>query len=185
VDSNAHKFDRQNMPIKFYFFILCTVLLSGPLEAKEIGSPCFEGNKLCSSFSEALKDKPNHVPLKFERIVDGDTFVAGHRVIRIWGIDAPEKNDPAYRISGWLLQSLIKDKTLDCRLISKDKYKRDVMQCHTEDIDIGSVMVKFGMAKDYKRYSAGYYRTEEIEAKSKKRGIWGEQQSKKNMSKDK
>ncbi|MDD3021227.1 MAG: thermonuclease family protein [Alphaproteobacteria bacterium] len=100
-------------------------------------------------------------------------------MIRVWGIDAPEENDPAYRISGWLLQSLVEGKVLNCRLVSIDKYKRDVMHCRAGDLDIGAVMVKFGMAKDYKRYSAGYYGPEEKEAKANKRGIWGNEQGKK------
>lgn len=159
------------MSLKLALSILL-VCLSFPATAKEISSPCLDQKTLCADLPQALKDKPNIVPLKYERTIDGDTFVAGGRIIRVWGIDAPEKGDAAYRVSTWLLQSLVKDKILNCRFITFDKYKRSVMQCKSDDLDIGATMVKFGMARDYKKYSAGYYQPEEKEAKELKRGIW-------------
>jgi len=109
-------------------------------------------------------------------VIDGDTFVASGHTIRIWGIDSPEKDHPAYRVAGWFLESLTKDKKLGCKFIYKDKYKRDVMQCMADGVDIGSTMVRFGMAKDYKKYSGGYYLPEEEEAKAFKRGLWNKQE---------
>jgi endonuclease YncB( thermonuclease family) len=167
------------VPLKLLILILCISLFPVSLEAKQVQSPCVGRDKLCPNLSEALQDKPEVLALKFERVVDGDTLIAGGRMIRVWGIDAPEKNDPAYRVSGWLLQSLVEGKILSCRFITVDKYKRDVMQCLAGELDVGAVMVKFGMAKDYKRYSAGYYQPEEKEAKTKKRGIWGSDQGNK------
>lgn len=153
--------------------------VSLPVFAKEISSPCLDQKALCSGLPHALKDKPNIITLKYERTIDGDTFVAGGRIIRVWGIDAPEKGDVAYKVSMWLLQSLVQDKILNCRFISHDKYKRSVMQCLSGDLDVGSTMVKFGMAKDYKKYSAGYYQSEEKEAKELKRGIWSNEYARK------
>lgn len=167
------------MSLKFLYLLPCALLLIGVSQAKDVASPCSNGGDLCALIPDALKDKTLPTMLKFERVVDGDTFVAGGRKIRIWGIDAPEKGDGAYRVSGWLLQSLVEGKELGCKLIDQDKYRRDVMQCFTDGQDIGAVMVKFGMAKDYKRYSAGYYRQEEKEAKEKGRGIWEDSSSKK------
>lgn len=172
MDANATRSSRYNVSLIYYIIIFSFCLLPNKLEAKEASHFCINNDELCSNLSEALKDRPDQLSLKYERVIDGDTFVADGHIIRIWGIDAPESNEPTYRISGWLLQSLIKDKVLNCKPIYVDKYKRDVMQCYSEGIDIGSVMVKFGMAKDHKRYSAGYYQPEEKEAKSKKRGIW-------------
>lgn len=162
------------MSLKYALFILM-FSLSLPAFAKEVSSPCVSQQALCSDLPQALKDKPNIIPLKYERTIDGDTFVAGGRIIRVWGIDAPEKGDVAYKVSSWLLQSLVQDKVLNCRFIYLDKYKRSVMQCKSGDLDVGATMVKFGMAKDYKKYSAGYYQPEEKEAKELKRGIWSDE----------
>jgi micrococcal nuclease len=90
----------------------------------------------------------------------------------VWGIDAPEKDETGYKVSGWFLESLLKGSELSCKFIYKDKYKRDVMHCFTNEVDIGSEMVRFGLAKDFKKYSGGYYRPEEEAAKKALKGIW-------------
>src|SRR3989338_4307926 len=172
MDTNACGLCRYSMSLKNFLLILCFLILPLSVEAKEISSPCENESELCSSLRGVIKDKPNQVSLKFERVVDGDTFVAGGRMIRVWGIDAPEKGYPAYKVSSWLLQSLVDSEILNCRLIDTDKYKRDVMQCRAGDLDVGATMVKFGMAKDYRKYSGGYYKSEQEEAKANKRGIW-------------
>ncbi len=110
--------------------------------------------------------------LIFERVVDGDTFVASGRKVRLWGIDAPEKHTPAFFASGWLLQGLMKDGDLSCKLIELDRYQREVMHCLIEGLDIGAMMVKMGMARDYPKYSGGFYQREQQQAKTANRGIW-------------
>lgn len=128
-------------------------------------------------FQNCTFDRANFPPLenvkvKVERVIDGDTFVASGRKIRVWGINAPEKDETGYKVAGWFLESLVKDGELSCKFIYKDKYQRDVMQCASKGVDIGSEMVRFGLAKDYKKYSGGYYRPEEYFAKKAKKGIW-------------
>ena len=160
------------MPLtKFIFLFFSTlILLPTSLIANEVDNLCKHNQSICSSQNKKLDS--SEIYLKFERIIDGDTFVADGRIIRLWGIDAPEKNEKGYRVSTWLLESILKDKDLACKFISIDRYKRDVMQCRVEDQDVGSIMTKFGMARDYKRFSAGYYEEEEAEARQHKRGIW-------------
>lgn len=172
MDSNATRLSGCNMPLRevIVFISLCIIPIT--LYAKETPSPCSQNKYLCPNISEAIQTKPALIDMALERIIDGDTFVASGRKIRVWGIDAPEKGDTAYRVSGWLLKSLLENKEIKCRFITVDKYKRDVMQCYSGDMDVGAVMVKFGMARDYRKYSAGYYQQEELEAKEKKRGIW-------------
>ena len=116
-------------------------------------------------------------PLYVKRVVDGDTFIASsdgipNQKIRIWGIDAPEKDEPYYLTSKLYLETIIDEGKLNCTLIDVDKYKRDVMRCYSDGIDIAGMMVHMGMAKDYVRYSEGYYEREEIAAQVNERGIW-------------
>ncbi len=110
--------------------------------------------------------------LDFERAVDGDTFVASGRRIRVWGINAPERNAPAYLAAKMLLEALVKDGHLTCKLVDIDRYQRSVMHCLVDGRDIGSMIVQMGMATDYRRYSGGYYQIEEEAAKAQLRGIW-------------
>lgn len=50
--------------------------------------------------------------------------------------------------------------------------ERAVMHCLIDDLDVGSMMVQAGVARDYSRYSGDYYQYEEDRARSMKRGIW-------------
>lgn len=118
-----------------------------------------------------------HHLMKVERVIDGDTFVASGRKIRLWGIDTPEKNEPFFMEAKKYLETILTDGDIRCKFIEKDRYKRDVMHCLRNDDDIGSIMVQLGLARDYSKYSGDYYQLEEEFARSKKRGIWGEKSS--------
>ena len=121
---------------------------------------------------QAINIDDAYTKMDLERIVDGDTFVAsGHR-IRLWGIDAPEKKDPLFKISANALQYFLDAAELECKQIDVDKYQRLVMHCFTDKADLGSLMVKSGFAKDFKKYSGGFYDSEQSFAKSNQLGIW-------------
>lgn len=105
-------------------------------------------------------------------MVDGDTIVANNEKIRLWGINTPEKNNPYFLAAKLLLESLLSKGDLRCKFIEKDRYQRSVMHCLIDGLDVGSMMVQTGMAKDYSAYSGDYYQREEDLAKSKGRGIW-------------
>ncbi|MBP7904500.1 MAG: thermonuclease family protein [Alphaproteobacteria bacterium] len=110
--------------------------------------------------------------LDFEHIVDGDTFKASGRTIRVWGINAPEKNRPLYSESSLALRAFLETGILRCKPIEKDKYRREVMHCYSGQNDLGALMVKAGFAKDFPKYSGGFYRTEEAFAREGHLGLW-------------
>lgn len=118
-----------------------------------------------------------HKALILERVIDGDTIIASGQKIRLWGIDAPEKNEPLFLASKMFLETMLKDQSLRCKFIEEDRYKRDVMHCLIGSSDIGSMMVYMGMARDFSKYSGDYYQYEEDLAKKEKRGIWKKEQS--------
>lgn len=124
----------------------------------------------------ALAQKPSedisYKIYKLERVIDGDTIVASGKKIRLWGIDTPEENEPQFLVAKMLLGSLISKGELSCKFVAQDRYKRDVMHCLIDRLDVGSMMVRAGMARDYKKYSGNYYSYEEGIAKSEKIGIW-------------
>ena len=114
-----------------------------------------------------------HKTLTVERVIDGDTLVADGITIRLWGIDAPERNEPLYGHTRLLLKQLIADKPITCKFIEFDIYKRQVMQCSDyQKQDLGAFLVKTGFAEDYPHYSGGYYQSEQELAKKLKLGIW-------------
>lgn len=114
----------------------------------------------------------NYKPLSVERVIDGDTFIASGTKIRLWGIDAPEKEEPHYRNATRYLATILKTGKLECTFIEKDRYQRDVMKCLIDDVDVGERLVTEGLARDYGSYSNDYYATFERQAKRRRRGIW-------------
>ena len=113
----------------------------------------------------------NFLTFYADAVIDGDTFIADDKKIRIWGIDTPEKDEPYYQTATLALSSIIEDTVLECTFIDKGKYKRDVMRCYANDQDVGALMVKKGMAKTY---LDGYYARDEIYAQKNNLGIWKE-----------
>ena len=156
------------MSLKLLSFLIVLAAVSAPLQAKE--AKCTQAN--CFGTHKAIETQASPEVVILERVIDGDTFVASGRKIRLWGVDTPEKDEVGYKTATWFLEALLKEDEIKCQFISKDKYKRDVMRCYVDGIDVGSELVKFGMAKDYIHYSRGYYQTQEKEAKSAKKGIW-------------
>ena len=124
------------------------------------------------SNATAIPDENARIDLKVERVIDGDTIVADGRKIRLWGINAPEKNEDYYQAAKLFLESLLKDGKVSCKLIDIDKYQREVMHCFSQGDDLGSLIVQVGLAEDFEKYSAGYYAYEQDMAKKRLLGIW-------------
>lgn len=106
---------------------------------------------LCGAKS---KDEPKHsspsepISLPLTRVIDGNTFIAGNLNVRLWGIDAPEKNEPYFLASKLYLSVLLERAPFSCHFKHKDRYQRHVMVCHSMKEDISSLLVKQGLAKD-------------------------------------
>lgn len=108
------------------------------------------------------------------RIVDGDTIeLKNGDHIRLWGIDTPERGQFGYWAAGAVLESILKSSpVLQCQKIDTDKYRRAIMHCFANGYDLGTLLVMSGWAKDFKKYSGGFYAQSEAEAKAQKRGLW-------------
>lgn len=114
------------------------------------------------------------------RIVDGDGLRIGDVRIRLWGIDAPEldqrcgadQSEPCGMDARFLLEALVQGGELVCRTKDQDPYGRTVAQCFAGGNDLAGEMVREGYALDWPRYSDGFYKEEEAEAKEAQRGIW-------------
>jgi len=123
-------------------------------------------------------------------VIDGDTIKINKKKIRLFGIDAPEKEQICKKVylsffifnfqkdykcgekSTLALLKKIKDKKVRCILEkNKDRYKRNIGTCYIKNQDINKWLVKNGYALAYKRYSKKYV-LEEQYAKENKLGIW-------------
>jgi len=160
MDANASRYERRDMSLKTLH-----VLLLGIIAAPAFASP---------SAGELTKTKTNSLyePLSLERVVDGDTFYASGKKIRMWGIDAPERNEAMFEISTKALELYMDGADLRCKHIEMDRYQRFVMHCFINDTDLGGLMVQTGFAKDFTKYSGGFYRSEETFAREGRLGLW-------------
>lgn len=97
---------------------------------------------------------------RVERVYDGDTLrLAGQeRSIRIWGIDAPERDQEGGKASGEHLKSLSLGQFLRCEVKDYDRYDRLVALCLLADgTDLAREQIASGHASEWVRYSKGYY----------------------------
>ncbi len=114
------------------------------------------------------------------RVIDGDTLEIQGQRIRLHGIDAPESRQLC-RLAGkpWIcakdaanaLAEKIGRRAVTCEERDRDRYGRIVAKCSVASEDIGSWMVRQGLALAYRRYSYNYV-DEEAGAQAARRGIW-------------
>ncbi|WP_274576925.1 thermonuclease family protein [Sulfitobacter sp. PR48] len=100
------------------------------------------------------------------RVIDGDTVDVGGTRIRIFGIDAPERDQPCTTLSGqnwgcgdWVTQQvrdLFEGQAARCTPLDRDRYGRIVARCFVAGEDIGKTLVSAGLAYAYRRYSYDY-----------------------------
>ncbi len=90
-------------------------------------------------------------------VYDGDTFRVDGTPVRLWGIDADELHETDKgRSSAYFLSKWIVGETVVCE-IRGASYDRVVAMCWIGNLDIARGLVDAGFAKDWPRYSGGYY----------------------------
>jgi endonuclease YncB( thermonuclease family) len=116
------------------------------------------------------------------RVIDGDSLEIGGVSLRLFGIDAPERDQDCRdaqrktyscgRAALRALAAIIAGRDVTCNPVDVDQYKRDVAVCTVGDVDLGDAMVRGGHALDYTRHSRGRYADAEREARDARRGVW-------------
>ncbi len=114
------------------------------------------------------------------RVKDGDTLVAQHGkrhiVIRLYGIDCPEKNQTFGPKATEFTIRMTLGKIVKIRVINKDRYGRIVGIIDLpEDRTLNAELVKFGLAWWYRRYAPKdqHLKTLELQARNHHKGLWG------------
>lgn len=111
---------------------------------------------------------------------DGDSLMVGDTEVRLFGIDAPERDQTCQKNGqDWScgaaaadkLAQLVTGKNVVCSSMGKDEHGRTLGKCMVGATDINRVMVALGYATAYRHYSSDYVSAEES-AKVTKRGIW-------------
>lgn len=91
-------------------------------------------------------------------VIDGDTIRIRHQSIRLWGIDAPELDEPGGYEARQMLESIISYNKVTCRLTTTRNHSRIVATCVLPSgVNIAAALVQRGFALDCRRYSGGKY----------------------------
>jgi endonuclease YncB( thermonuclease family) len=114
------------------------------------------------------------------QVVDGDTVKFGPQLVRLFGIDAPEKgqtcDDGQWHpgpIAKKALEDFIAGRPVICKQVDYDaRNNRPLAQCFAGDDDLQALMVSAGWAWSFGRYSERYA-PEEKEAATRKVGVHG------------
>ena len=98
------------------------------------------------------------------QVVDGDTVKFGPQLVRLFGIDAPERSqtcDDGQWQPGPLakkaLETFIANRPVTCKQVDYDaRNNRPVAQCFAGDDDLQAMMVAAGWAWSFGQYSQRY-----------------------------
>lgn len=115
------------------------------------------------------------------RVIDADSLEVNGRSVRLFGIDAVEKNQtcqdrrgrewPCGRHATEKLAAALDGQTVRCIVQDTDRYGRAVSVCEAGGKDINHWVVRNGWAVAYTRYSRDYVGAE-AEARAEKSGIF-------------
>lgn len=115
------------------------------------------------------------------RVIDADSLEVNGRSVRLFGIDAVEKNQtcqdrrgrewPCGRHATEKLAAALDGQTVRCQVQDTDRYGRAVSVCEAGGKDINHWVVRNGWAVAYTRYSRDYVGAE-AEARAEKAGIF-------------
>ena len=93
-------------------------------------------------------------------VVDGDSlYIDGYEPqIRLWGVDAPESDEPGFKEATETLKHLALRKAIACQKVDVDRYERTVARCFLKDgREVNTVMIASGTAVEYHHFSNGFY----------------------------
>lgn len=115
------------------------------------------------------------------RVRDGDTIEIAREkksktVIRLYGIDCPEKKYPYFQEAKEFTSNAVLGKTVSVSVKDVDRYGRTVGEVSLPDgTNLSHELVRNGLARWYRKYAPKDERLElaELEAQNQKLGIWG------------
>ena len=93
-------------------------------------------------------------------VIDGDTLRFGSATVRIFGIDAEERNETNGPRATEALQRLVTESGyVRCQTTGDTTHGRSVARCYTSiGHDVAAILVSWGVVLDCASYSGGVYR---------------------------
>ena len=180
---------------KFLMLAAACLMLSCSCQEMTESRPPTGGSRMAASVTGCLSGSDSvKVFLKVCRVIDGDTF-EGHViqnpktaynpgvnpwmvqltkiVVRINGIDAPERGQFYGDVATLHLQWLISGKAVGLKLKQRDSYGRWIATAYLDGADIAEELLQQGLAWHYKEHDSNpRYAQLEAEARQDGRGLW-------------
>lgn len=93
---------------------------------------------------------------KVTRVLDGDTIEVelanGPIRVGLYGIDAPEKDQPVGKAATETLSHLVEGQTVLLEPFEQERYERMIATVYRDDLDVNAEMVRLGYAWAYRKY---------------------------------
>jgi len=110
-------------------------------------------------------------------ITDGDTIdvrlVSGMIRVRLYGVDAPERDQPHGMASRRELSRLVFGRNVELEPVEQDRYDRLVARVWLGETDVNAELLELGAAWVYRRYAREEsYCVREKAARDRGRGLW-------------
>lgn len=109
--------------------------------------------------------------IKNAYVIDGDTLSRGEWRIRIYGMDAPESDQPGGPEATARMKDLVEGKTLHILPKDVDVYGRLVARVRCNGYDLAEEMVKSGYAVATSDFTKAYTKLEHV-ARHRRKGLW-------------
>jgi endonuclease YncB( thermonuclease family) len=113
-------------------------------------------------------------------VFDGDSMRVRvgevEREMRLWGIDAPEHDQPHADVARDVLKQAIVGQTVTADVITVDQFERLVVRMRLNEQDVNLALITQGHAWWFRRFAANEqaYRLAEAAAKKARRGLWSD-----------
>lgn len=128
------------------YVIVIALIIAAKLYPQPDSSP--EKRELSEILSEfTLPAAP--LVTTIDRVVDGDTVIAGGISYRLAMIDAPESDQPYGQEAASFLRGLVADTEIIIRAKNKDRYDRTIADASINGISIAEMMIENGYAWVY------------------------------------
>ena len=106
--------------------------------------------------------EPTRKAARVSYVIDGDTVVleGADARLRLWGVDAPEKDEKGYLAARNALYRMVQGKRITFIELDRDKYGRIVGRVFLKNgREVNRMMIESGTAREYCRFSKGFYGT--------------------------
>ena len=116
--------------------------------------------------------------LSLNRVVDGDTVTIHGQRVRLYGVDAPEYDQPGGSEATAFLRTIVGREIDTMEVIDRDQYGRWVAVIHTpQGVNVNLELIRTGHARFYPRYChkqpvCSEMKAAEREAREALRGLW-------------